>query len=256
MMDVDSILAPGKVGVAPSVLSADFAYLGRDVLAIADHSTAIHLDIMDGNFVPNLSFGIPVVAAVRRVTRKPLDVHLMIIEPRRYVEKFAEAGADILTVHAEACTNLGETIDAIIQNGMIPGVALKPGTPADAVKEHLGKLGLILVMTVEPGFGGQKFMPEMVPKIQAVRKMIDATGRNIIEQVDGGIIPETALVAADGARLFVAGSSVYKHPQGPAEGIREIFESAQRGMAGVRGDGIRALEGTLVQQFQPRRDTT
>lgn len=200
------------IKISPSILSADFAYLARDIQAI---STAdyVHVDVMDGLFVPNISIGIPVVKCIRPVTDLPLDVHLMIQEPVRYVDQFCDAGADIVTCHVEADTqeNILAAIDKIHAKGKKAGVVVKPRTPASAVLPFIDRVEMILVMTVEPGFGGQKFMADMMPKVSAIRRWIDEKNPGCELEVDGGVDPETARVCvAAGANVLVAGSSVYK----------------------------------------------
>ena len=200
------------IKVAPSILSADFAHLGRDIEAI---STAdyVHVDVMDGLFVPNISIGIPVVKSIRPTTTLPLDVHLMIDRPVRYVEQFCDAGGDLITCHVEADTeeNIHAAIDKIHAKGKKAGVVVKPRTPASAVLPFIDRVEMILVMTVEPGFGGQKFMADMMPKVQTVRGYIGALNPACELEVDGGVDPETAKVCvAAGANVLVAGSSVYK----------------------------------------------
>ena len=206
------------VKVAPSILSADFAHLGRDIEAI---STAdyVHVDVMDGLFVPNISIGIPVVKSIRPTTTLPLDVHLMIDRPVRYVEQFCDAGGDLITCHVEADTeeNIHAAIDNINDKGKKAGVVIKPRTPASAVLPFIDKVELILVMTVEPGFGGQKFMADMMPKVQTVRGYIDALNPACELEVDGGVDAQTCkLCIAAGANVLVAGSSVYKSADIPA----------------------------------------
>ena len=200
--------------VAPSILSADFANLGRDVASIAGSGADyVHFDVMDGNFVPNLSFGLPVLRDVRRVTSLPLDVHLMIDRPVRYVGHFCDAGADIVTVHVEADSeeNIREALTCIRDKGKRPAICLKPGTPAEAAAPYLGLCSLILVMTVEPGFGGQSFMADMMPKVSALRHMIDSQNPGCELEVDGGVDLKTALACAGaGANVFVTGSAFFK----------------------------------------------
>lgn len=206
------------IKIAPSILSADFAELGRDLRAIAT-ADYVHVDIMDGLFVPNISIGLPVVECVRRATPLPLDVHLMIVEPIRYVERFCDAGADIVTVHVEADTeaNTLACLDKIHAKGKKAGVVLKPKTPAEAVLPFLDRCDMVLVMTVEPGFGGQKFMADMMPKVSAIRAMIEEKGLPCDLEVDGGVDPKTCgTCVSAGANVLVAGSAVYKAEDIPA----------------------------------------
>ena len=206
--------------IAPSILSADFANLERDIHDLEkNYADWVHVDIMDGIFVPNISIGIPVVAALRKVTDLPLDVHLMIDRPIRYVEEFVKAGADYLTIHIEADQpqNTLEALDKIRALGCKAGIVLKPKTPAEAAIPYLEKCDLILVMTVEPGFGGQKFMADMMPKVSALRKMIDEKNPACELEVDGGVAPDTCKTCIEaGANVLVAGSAVYKAADIPA----------------------------------------
>ena len=211
------------IKIAPSILSADFANLERDIrrVSTADY---LHVDVMDGLFVPNISIGLPVVASIRKVTELPLDVHLMIVEPLRYVERFCDAGADLVTVHVEADTeaNTRAALEKIHAKGKKAGIVLKPKTPAEAALPFLEAVDLILVMTVEPGFGGQKFMADMMPKVETLRRWIDARNPACELEVDGGVDPATCKTCiAAGANVLVAGSAVYKAPDIPAR-IREL----------------------------------
>lgn len=206
------------IKISPSILSADFAYLARDIQAI---STAdyVHVDVMDGLFVPNISIGIPVVKCIRPVTDLPLDVHLMIQEPVRYVDQFCDAGADIVTCHVEADTqeNILAAIDKIHAKGKKAGVVVKPRTPASAVLPFIDRVEMILVMTVEPGFGGQKFMADMMPKVSTLRQWIDEKNPACELEVDGGVAPDTCKTCIEaGANVLVAGSAVYKAEDIPA----------------------------------------
>ncbi len=212
-----------QIKIAPSILSADFANLQRDIqrISTADY---VHVDVMDGIFVPNLSIGIPVVQSIRPVTTLPLDVHLMIVQPLRYVERFCDAGADLVTCHVEADTpeNIHLALEKIHAKGKKAGVVLKPNTRAEAVLPFLHASDIILVMTVEPGFGGQKFMPDMMDKVRAIRRYIDAQNPACELEVDGGIDPDTAKIAVEaGANVLVAGSAVYKADDIPAR-IRQL----------------------------------
>jgi ribulose-phosphate 3-epimerase len=199
------------IRVAPSILSADFARLGEEIAAVeAAGADWLHVDVMDGRFVPNITIGPPVVRAIRRVTKLPLDVHLMIVEPERYVDAFAEAGADTIVVHVEACTHLHRTLSHIRSLGKRAAVTMNPSTPEESIRYVLGVCDQILVMSVNPGFGGQSLIPEVLPKVAAIRRMIDASGRSIDLEIDGGITPETAPHAiAAGARVLVAGNAVF-----------------------------------------------
>jgi len=209
-----SLSRPGRVTVAPSLLSADFSRLRDEVHAIeAAGADWLHLDIMDGHFVPNISFGPLVLKGLRSHTRLPFDVHLMIAPVDPYVAAFAEAGADHILVHPEAGPHLHRTLQLIRSLGKHAGVVLNPGTPADAVAWVLDLVDIILVMTVNPGFGGQEFLASMLPKIAALRRMIDAADHPISLSVDGGITPSTARRAiAAGADTLVAGTSVFTAP--------------------------------------------
>lgn len=198
-----------RILVAPSILSADFARLGEEIAAVeAAGADWLHVDVMDGRFVPNLTIGPPVVKAIRRVTKLPLDVHLMIVEPERYVDAFAEAGADTITVHVEACVHLHRTLCHIRSLGKRAGVTMNPSTPEDGLRYVLDVCDQVLVMSVNPGFGGQAFIPEVLPKVARIREMIG--DRKIDLEIDGGITSVTARDAvAAGANVLVAGSAVF-----------------------------------------------
>lgn len=209
--------------IAPSILAADFANLGRDIRRV-ESADYLHVDVMDGLFVPNISLGLPVVESIRPVTDLPLDVHLMIDRPVRYAERFCRAGADIVTVHVEADTreNTCKALEIIHSQGKRAGVVLKPKTPAEEALPFLDQCQMVLVMTVEPGFGGQKFMEDMMPKLRQLREWIDQRGLDCELEVDGGIDPSTCRIAMEnGATVLVAGSAVYKAEDIPAR-IREL----------------------------------
>ncbi len=200
------------IKIAPSILSADFARLGDEVRAIAT-ADYVHVDVMDGHFVPNLTIGPPVVAALRKVTDLPLDVHLMIEDPDRFIPDFARAGADIITVHQEAVPHLHRTVQLIRSLGKRAGVSLNPATPAATLEVILEELDLVLVMSVNPGFGGQNFIPATLPKITALRREIDRRGLAVELEVDGGVKTDNiGLIAEAGADVMVAGSAVFGTP--------------------------------------------
>lgn len=217
------------IKISPSVLAADFADLGASVRgAEAAGADYIHVDVMDGHFVPNISIGIPVVAALRRVTRLPLDVHLMIEAPERYLADFVRAGADILTVHVEACPHLHRTIQQIRELGVRPGVTLNPATSLETLREILPDVTLVLVMTVNPGFGGQRYIPTSTARVARLARMIAETGSQAEIEVDGGIdAGTTPEVVAAGARVLVAGTAVFGHPDGITGGIAALRRAAQ-----------------------------
>ena len=197
--------------LAPSILSADFSKLGEQIETI-DKAGAqyVHFDVMDGSFVPNISFGAPVLKSIGKCTERKIDAHLMVEEPIRFVEDFAKAGADIITVHAEACKHLDRTLEFIKEQGALAGVALNPATPLSAIEWVLPKVDMVLIMTVNPGFGGQKLIPYTIEKVRKLKQMIDENGYNIDIQVDGGINKDNVTSVLDaGANVFVAGSAVF-----------------------------------------------
>ncbi len=212
--------------VSPSMLSADFGHLDRDTRMI-DRSAAewVHIDVMDGVFVPNISFGFPVLKAITSATEKFMDVHLMIVEPEKYVERFAQAGADLVTFHIEATDKVEECIELIRKSGAKVGVSIKPKTPVEALEPILDKIDLVLVMSVEPGFGGQSFIEGSTDKVRALRKMIDSKGLNVLIEIDGGVSRHNAgeLYEA-GCDALVAGSAVFKAPN-PEEEIVAILNA-------------------------------
>jgi ribulose-phosphate 3-epimerase len=197
--------------IAPSILSADFARLGGEMLTvIGAGADVIHIDVMDGHFVPNITIGPPVIKSLRRICKVPMDVHLMIDNPDRYLEAFAEAGADWLTVHVEVCTHLHRTIGRIKELGLKAGVALNPATPLRTLEEILPELDVVMLMSVNPGFGGQSFIPSVAHKIRRLRQIINDRGLSVGIEVDGGINPATvAEVGRAGANIFVAGSAIF-----------------------------------------------
>jgi len=209
--------------IAPSILSADFLNLGRDI-EMVNNSEAdwFHLDVMDGRFVPNISYGMSIIAQMKKAAKKTFDVHLMIVEPEKYIAEFAKAGADILTVHLEASTHLHRNVQAIKAAGMKAGVSLNPHTPVHMLDDILCELDLVLLMSVNPGFGGQKFIEHTIQKIRQLRKMIDDRGLDTIIEVDGGVTLENAPVLVKaGADALVAGNTVFSAPD-PVEMIKKL----------------------------------
>lgn len=211
------------IKIAPSILSANFAKLGQEVKEVEEAGAElIHIDVMDGHFVPNITMGPIVVEALRPITQLPLDVHLMIENPDAYIEQFAKAGADYITVHVEACRHLHRTIQLIRSFGVKPGVVLNPHTPIETIQHILEEIDLVLFMTVNPGFGGQKFISSVVPKIEALSSIIKERGLNVEIEVDGGITTETIVPCAKaGATIFVAGSAIY-NKENRALSLQEI----------------------------------
>ena len=218
------------IKLAPSILSADFARLGEQIDEVVRAGVDyIHVDVMDGHFVPNITIGVPVVASIRRATNLPLDVHLMIEHPERYVSQFAQAGADIITVHVEASAHLHATIQLIKELRVKAGVSLNPPTPLGAVEEFLPHVDLVLVMSVNPGFGGQPFIAETLPRIADIRKLLNRRELHAELEVDGGINADNvADVIEAGANVLVAGNSIFRAQNGIAEAIRKLREAARQ----------------------------
>ena len=219
-----------RIKIAPSILAADFSRLGEQVQEAQEAGAdMIHIDIMDGRFVPNITMGPLVVEAVAKVATIPLDVHLMIVEPERYSQRFADCGADCISVHIEACAHLHRVLDQIRESGCRAGVALNPHTPAEALGEVLDMVSLVNVMTVNPGFGGQRFISSMTSKIRQLRRMVEHRGGDIEIEVDGGIDRDTIARAAEaGATVAIAGTCVFQHGDGIAAGIAELRQAASR----------------------------
>ncbi|MEK4385080.1 ribulose-phosphate 3-epimerase [Solibacillus sp. FSL W7-1464] len=220
------------IKIAPSILAADFAKLGQEVKEVeAAGAELIHIDVMDGHFVPNISFGAIALEAIRPLSTLPMDVHLMIENPDQYIEQFAKAGADYITVHVEACRHLHRTIQLIRSYGVKPGVVLNPHTPIESIQHILEDIDMVLFMTVNPGFGGQKFIESVVPKVEALSNIIKERGLNIEIEIDGGINAETIVPCAKaGATVFVAGSAIYSK-EDRAKALQEI---KQAGLAAIQ----------------------
>ncbi|NLA34205.1 MAG: ribulose-phosphate 3-epimerase [Actinobacteria bacterium] len=217
------------IQISPSVLPANFARLGDDVEALdAAGVDRIHWDVMDGVFVPNLSFGPDVIASCRKLTELPFEAHLMVVEPDKLLGRYIDAGCETVMVHAEACLHLHRTLDSIRKAGAKAAVVLNPATPASAISQVLDLLDMVLVMSVNPGFGGQSYIASMEPKVAEIRRMITAGGYDIDLEIDGGISPTTvAAPAAAGANVFVAGSAIFNHPDGLAAATAEIRSNAE-----------------------------
>jgi ribulose-phosphate 3-epimerase len=216
-----------SVLIAPSILSADFAALGDAVAAVQrGGADLIHVDVMDGHFVPNITIGVPVVRSLKRIARVPLDVHLMIEDPDRYLEAFADAGAAMISVHAEVLPHMHRTVHAIKARGVKAGVVINPATPAAALSDIAADVDYVLVMSVNPGFGGQSFIPRSESKVRAVRALLDAAGNDAPVEIDGGIDLHTvARVVAAGARMIVAGSAIFNTPD-PERAVRDLKAAA------------------------------
>ncbi len=212
----------GAVRVSASLLAADFANLGDEVARLEEAGCdELHFDVMDGDFVPNITFGADVLAAVRHLTKLPVDVHMMVTEPGRFAAQFAAAGADTFTVHAEACSNLAGTLTDVAEAGMRPGISINPSTEANAVTRYTSTVDRFLIMSVEPGFGGQSLMPETLPKIKVIRAA--GTGRTLDIAVDGGVkVENAASVIEAGADTLISGTGLFKFPDGMAEAVRQI----------------------------------
>jgi len=217
------------IRIAPSILSADFAALGEEIRKVEDAGAhLLHVDVMDGHFVPNITIGPPVIRSIRKITRLPLDVHLMISDPDKYIPAFVEAGSDMLTVHAEATIHLDRTINFIRSQNAGVGVSINPATPLSAVSHVLGLVDMLLIMSVNPGFGGQHFIPYTVDKIRQARQLIEEHHYRCAVEVDGGIDSDTLPdVVRAGAEVLVAGSAIFHAPD-PARKIKELLEIAQR----------------------------
>jgi ribulose-phosphate 3-epimerase len=215
------------IKIAPSILSADFSHLREEIESVKE-ADLLHVDVMDGHFVPNITVGPIIVKALRKITDKFLDVHLMIKNPEKYIESFAETGANLITVHVEACENLEGIIELIRENNCKVGVSVKPGTGVEEIKSILDKVDVVLVMSVEPGFGGQRFMPEIIPKIKKLKEIANERGLAFEIEVDGGINRENAKgVVKAGANILVAGSAIFNN-EDHAKALNEIREAAKQ----------------------------
>ncbi len=216
--------------IAPSILSADFGHLARDIQAVEKGGADwIHVDVMDGHFVPNITIGPLIVEAARRATDLPLDVHLMIANPDRYIDEFVRAGAAVVTVHQEACPHLHRTIQRIQELGARAGVAVNPATSVESIRDVIPQLDLLLIMSVNPGFGGQAYIPASTSKLARARAMIEDMNSSALLQVDGGVVAANAReIVAAGADVLVAGSAVYGHPEGPGPGVQAIRDAVSK----------------------------
>ena len=232
------------VRIAPSILSSDFAHLADEIAAIEQAGAdMVHVDVMDGHFVPNLTIGPPIVEAIRKVTKLPLDVHLMMTNPDDFIGEFAKAGADYLTVHVEACPHLHRTVQSIKEKGLKAGVTLNPATPLASVEAILPDADLLLIMSVNPGFGGQRFIPGVLDKIRRARVMIRQTGRTILLEVDGGVKADNAgAIVNAGADILVAGSAIFEAPGG----------NYRRAIAQLRAAGSAGNEKAAASKSSPR----
>lgn len=224
--------------LAPSILAADVMRLGEQIKEVSDAGARyLHIDVMDGVFVPSLSYGVCVVESIRRSCDMVLDVHLMIVEPHRYIEAFAKAGADIITVHLEACVDVRETIDLIHSFGCKAGLSIKPNTPVEAVEEYLDQIELLLIMCVEPGFGGQKFFPESIGRIGQAKELLAQKGLSVDLEVDGGITTgNVRSVLQAGANVIVAGSAVFKNPGPDSAALMKILREEQKSMISKKNE--------------------
>jgi ribulose-phosphate 3-epimerase len=225
-----------KVRIAPSILSSDFAHLADEIAAVEQAGAdLVHVDVMDGHFVPNLTIGPPIVEALRKVTALPLDVHLMMTNPDAFIKEFAEAGATYLTVHVETCPHLHRTVQSIKEKGVQAGVTLNPATPLASIEEILPDVDLLLIMSVNPGFGGQRFIGRVLEKIKQARAMIDRTGRPVLLEVDGGVkVDNAAAIVAAGADILVAGSAIF---EAPGRDYRRVIAQLRRGGAASSDSG-------------------